>query len=102
MSSLPDSVQVAALNSILQRCVQIARIDPVDVCSVALDQELDNVIVTIDSRNLHPSPSVLGHIVSRLVLTQISELLKARVQIQNKNSKWLLHPTVSPSPLGPI
>ena len=75
MSSLPDSVQVAALNSILQRCVQIARVDPVDVCSVALDQELDNVVMTIDSRNLHPSPPVLGHIVSRLVLTQISEFL---------------------------
>ena len=87
MSSLPDSVKVAALNSILQRCVQIARIDPVDVCSVALDQELDNVVMTIDSRNLHPSPPILGYIVSRLVLTHISKLLKARVQIPKQNFK---------------
>ena len=70
MASLPDSVQVAALNSILQRCVQVLGVDPVDVCSVALDQELDNVVVTIDSRNLNPSPPILGDIVSVLMLKQ--------------------------------
>ena len=75
-SSLPDSVQVATLNGILQRCVQVVRVDPVDVCSVALDQELDNVIVTIDGRNLHPSPPILGHIVRVLMLKQYNVIVR--------------------------
>ena len=62
---------MSALNGVLQRCVQVVGIDPVDVRSVALDQELDNVVVTIDCRNLHPGPSVLGHIISVLGLRQL-------------------------------
>ena len=65
---------MSALYSVLQRCVQVVRVDPVDVRPVALDQELDNVVMTIDSRDLHPSPPILGHIVSMLVLTQLSVL----------------------------
>ena len=67
-------MQVSALNSVLQGCVQVVGVNPVDVGPVTLDQELDNVVMSIDGRDLHPSPPVLGHIVSVLVLTQLSVL----------------------------
>ena len=65
-------MQVAALYGILQGCVVTVRVDPVDVGPVALDQELDYVVMTVDGRDLHPCPPVLGDVVHWLMLRQNS------------------------------
>ena len=66
---------MSAFNGVLERCVQIVGIDPVDVGSVALDQELDNVVVTIDGSDLHPGPPVLGHIINVLGLRKKNKIM---------------------------